>query len=360
MLPKNPYVIIFALILIATFLAHPVWNFWWVQKKTSRRIVACLSVLAGLTVLGYAVWPKRATIPTAVPTQPPTPPSYAYIFAIEADHVPGTSGNVSVTLRRTIFFDWDSGDTSFQQACSQYGDTNSVWVNAKATTALSANTWYWIGCRWDGSTLAIFLNGSLEATSSVSTPRTVSQAPKIDKNYTDPGALGGSLSNNSVAGLAVWGNILPSNADLEYLTNPQNACSIDRGYYAPEGLKVDWAKRAALSLVDQRNSNSGNTYEHEHGRRPLQRAGEAQSYEASGPADRFLKWTIFPGQRKNHPAGRLAHLVRRNPTAERQSLRYGALVPGRLRCVASAAWDELHATLVTGRATQPTRMGEHW
>jgi hypothetical protein len=54
---KTPVAIVVALTLIFCLAFHPLWNFWWVEKTLTRRLVATASMIAALALYGAHVWP---------------------------------------------------------------------------------------------------------------------------------------------------------------------------------------------------------------------------------------------------------------------------------------------------------------
>jgi hypothetical protein len=56
--PQNPIIIIVLLIVMAAFLVHPIWNFWWIDRSLFRRMVCLLAMATLLFRFGYYVWPK--------------------------------------------------------------------------------------------------------------------------------------------------------------------------------------------------------------------------------------------------------------------------------------------------------------
>jgi hypothetical protein len=62
LVPKHPVVIIVSVVLIFLLLFHPLWNFWWIERSTLRRMVALIVLVALLAVLGAWTWPKSSLI----------------------------------------------------------------------------------------------------------------------------------------------------------------------------------------------------------------------------------------------------------------------------------------------------------
>jgi hypothetical protein len=54
---KSPPVIVALLALMFALLFHPVWNFWWVEKRLWRRLGACTVLLVALGLIGWESWP---------------------------------------------------------------------------------------------------------------------------------------------------------------------------------------------------------------------------------------------------------------------------------------------------------------
>ncbi len=59
LLPKTPTVIIMSLIIMFALLIHPLWKFWWIEKKISRQVTASTIFIIALIIFGYTVWPPR-------------------------------------------------------------------------------------------------------------------------------------------------------------------------------------------------------------------------------------------------------------------------------------------------------------
>jgi len=59
---KSPSVIVFCLVVMFGLAAHPVWYFWWVEKKLWRRLAALGFTGAALLYLAYRSWPSPPQI----------------------------------------------------------------------------------------------------------------------------------------------------------------------------------------------------------------------------------------------------------------------------------------------------------
>ncbi len=70
LLPKTETVIIVCLALMWMFLAHPVINFWWIEKRLWRRIAATLVLTGALIVLGIHIKPEATTTEQRAKPQP--------------------------------------------------------------------------------------------------------------------------------------------------------------------------------------------------------------------------------------------------------------------------------------------------
>jgi len=63
---KTPIAVVLCAIAMFLLLAHPLWNLWWIEDRTWRRLTA-LSVLAiGLAFMAFAAWPDMPTAPAPV------------------------------------------------------------------------------------------------------------------------------------------------------------------------------------------------------------------------------------------------------------------------------------------------------
>jgi hypothetical protein len=59
---KTPSVIIGGLLLCFVVLAHPIWNFWWVERSLARRIAVLFIVAIALLGIGFGTWPEPSPI----------------------------------------------------------------------------------------------------------------------------------------------------------------------------------------------------------------------------------------------------------------------------------------------------------
>ena len=62
---KTPLTIVGSLFLVFALLAHPVWNFWFIERRLSTRILALCVFTAMLFALGRQSWPKPVEVPNA-------------------------------------------------------------------------------------------------------------------------------------------------------------------------------------------------------------------------------------------------------------------------------------------------------
>jgi uncharacterized membrane protein YphA (DoxX/SURF4 family) len=74
LLPKTPALVVGLLILCFALLIHPVWNFWWIEQRSWRRVVSIVLLAVFLIFVGYLSWPVSASVPQLVIASPtPTP-----------------------------------------------------------------------------------------------------------------------------------------------------------------------------------------------------------------------------------------------------------------------------------------------
>ncbi|KKN37293.1 hypothetical protein LCGC14_0764920 [marine sediment metagenome] len=103
----------------------------------SSDYILCDTVFSTPTAYSFHFWYRNDTTQIAVINQP---------FAIDLSAGTGAG------------FSWDHSNVDFRQAIFHH--TGSTWTKAKIASALSADTWYGIGGRWNGSNLLeVFLNG---------------------------------------------------------------------------------------------------------------------------------------------------------------------------------------------------------
>lgn len=98
--PKTtPALVVFLCLVLFALLVHPAWNFWWIEDKRWRQIVAIIALATFVAWVGHIAWPESAldrTPSTALaPTPVPTPAYYP----------------TPLTLRQLFDTDFDERDT---------------------------------------------------------------------------------------------------------------------------------------------------------------------------------------------------------------------------------------------------------
>ncbi|MFA9262339.1 MAG: LamG domain-containing protein, partial [Undibacterium sp.] len=110
--------------------------------------------------------------------------NYTFAFWVKGNAAPGT-GSITQPINKlsnpadgnsTLNFSWDHTTSTFKQACAA---SNGSWNVAQISTPLLANIWYHIVCTYDGSSLKAYLDGSLQATTAVSSVTTGSAPFRI-------------------------------------------------------------------------------------------------------------------------------------------------------------------------------------
>lgn len=95
-------------------------------------------------------------------------PSSAFSFSswVKSPSAPNNVGYHQWLGYANSTFTWSHASPSFIQSFSIFNAGS--WYVAQITSTLLANTWYHIAGTWDGTNIAVFLNGSLEATTPAS------------------------------------------------------------------------------------------------------------------------------------------------------------------------------------------------
>ena len=68
--PKTPAVIIVCLILIFLLLLHPLWNFWWIERKRGLQFLSICILGVCVAFWGFFIWPTVEITPTAITVSP--------------------------------------------------------------------------------------------------------------------------------------------------------------------------------------------------------------------------------------------------------------------------------------------------
>src|SRR3989338_4160948 len=63
LIPKISWIVLLCLFMIFGLLIHPLWNFWWIEERLWRKIVACSFLILVLGLLGYISWPNSIERP---------------------------------------------------------------------------------------------------------------------------------------------------------------------------------------------------------------------------------------------------------------------------------------------------------
>jgi hypothetical protein len=104
--PRSPWLIVAFLGAIFFLSVHPLWNFWWVEKRRWRQIAACSIMLALLIGFGRLLWPL------------PVKPEFHIVEQIPEVR---TEGNVTV-IQAYITFENDGDAATFRMS------TTNVWM----------------------------------------------------------------------------------------------------------------------------------------------------------------------------------------------------------------------------------------
>ncbi|EKD91103.1 MAG: hypothetical protein ACD_30C00045G0003 [uncultured bacterium] len=96
--------------------------------------------------------------------------AFTLSFWMKADVAPSTSRDTPVSKYQNYTFNWGEPDSNLQQACVYKDATDNDQVS-KLSSTLSANTWYFITCVYDGINLKAYLNGNLEASNARNAPK---------------------------------------------------------------------------------------------------------------------------------------------------------------------------------------------
>lgn len=59
---KSATGIVFWCVLFFALLCHPLWNFWWIERSTVRRVCGVLLLLAGTVGIAFKAWPRPITV----------------------------------------------------------------------------------------------------------------------------------------------------------------------------------------------------------------------------------------------------------------------------------------------------------
>ena len=138
------------------------------------------------------------------------PTRYSWHIHFQKSTVPGAGGSTQPVKMSsaTVWdagFSWDHGTASFRQAMFHRNSAGG-FTSAKLTSTLSADTWYKLGGRYDGTNIDAFLNGAIEATTASSDPGT-SESPTFSSDSS-------SADGGIVAERACWNVAL---SDSEFL-----------------------------------------------------------------------------------------------------------------------------------------------
>jgi hypothetical protein len=103
--------VVASLFVIFALLVHPIWNFWWIEKKWWRRVGTLLLVAVGLSAFGYFTWQSRTrTINqlTALASKRDWSTLSTRLARIEVDHAPELH-DVDLYFRGILFSNFYPG-----------------------------------------------------------------------------------------------------------------------------------------------------------------------------------------------------------------------------------------------------------
>src|SRR5712691_8486417 len=64
---KTPVGVVIAVVLMFLCFVHPLWNFWWIEDKKSRRVAALAILCVTLVGFGFVAWPSSVPRPVEEP-----------------------------------------------------------------------------------------------------------------------------------------------------------------------------------------------------------------------------------------------------------------------------------------------------
>jgi hypothetical protein len=131
---------------------------------------------------------------------------YTWIMWIQGATAPSAAVNTQALVNGSDpdnwGFNWSNTTTSFMQAAYQQ-DASGAYVAAQLTTPLLAHVWYFVVATFDGSTLRVYLNGQLQASTAVSSVATGGGDFGLGNNPNRARWFAGSLDNVQVYNTAV-------------------------------------------------------------------------------------------------------------------------------------------------------------
>lgn len=169
--------------------------------------------------------------------------SYSWSQWLIADAAPGTA-NVKQSIQNgsnsdSWGFSWNHTNSSFQQAAYHKQSSDQTYYSAKLTSTLSGNTKYLIVTTWDGSNLRVYLNGSLEPTTAVTSPVDASGNFRISR--------AGNGFNGTIFETRVY-KITLSPAVIAQMWEPKTRWDM---YYPLRQKTWSWASVSARGLFRQ-------------------------------------------------------------------------------------------------------------
>jgi hypothetical protein len=151
--------------------------------------------------------------------------NWAFHCWVKSTSAPGTASNTDVAIFQTPTtftfnsgFVWDNTQAAAKQAVYNKR-ANGTFDNCQIPNTLSANTWYAIGGRLNGSTLDAFLNGvKVKSVASGTPPAALAKVSLLS-------AVDGSgkFANGTIAEFAAWFTTVPTDADFAALAAGQSA-----------------------------------------------------------------------------------------------------------------------------------------
>jgi hypothetical protein len=133
-----------------------------------RKLLALfLLLLSGVAHAARSGNGSDAYLNTADITEFDVTTSYSYSFRYRNSETPGSTNRRALAFSAgagtnlDFGFSWGNASAAFQKAA--YHKATSGYKTAQIATSLSADTWYWIGVIWNGSTVKVYLNGAEDA-----------------------------------------------------------------------------------------------------------------------------------------------------------------------------------------------------
>src|SRR5438105_4759348 len=108
---KTSLIVVLCAVALFALLIHPVWNFWWIEKRRVRQFFFTGLLFIGCLLIGYKAWPTNEQEQPQIVQSQPSPPVSATPLSVLLTPSPSQQASPCANVYEP-----------FRQACKRFKD----------------------------------------------------------------------------------------------------------------------------------------------------------------------------------------------------------------------------------------------